>query len=168
VPRTRPSHSGTTPSEPSTCCSLVCRGDETGQALRRLGLDAGGVRADVRRIVGGGPMPDAVFDADALDSIGIDLKAVRERVEAAFGDGALERALRRTGSCGGGAFGVTPGLKQALAQALQEAARRGAQPTTADVALGLALRRDSLAAGILDAHAISPDRLRAALSASRG
>jgi ATP-dependent Clp protease ATP-binding subunit ClpA len=146
--------------------ALLGRDDEAGRALRHLGLDAAGVRVDVRRIAGDGPTPDTVFDAGALDSIGIDLEAVRERVESSFGEGALERALRRRGTCGGGAFGVSPLLKQALERALRDATQRGVQPTAADVALGLALQRDSLAADILAAHSVSAERLRAALEAS--
>ena len=143
--------------------ALLARDDETGRALRSLGLELAGVRADARRIVGDGPAQDAAFDADALGAIGIDLHAVRQRIEATFGEGALERASRRRGTCGGGAFGVAPRLKRALERAHQAAARRGTPLATADVALALAEQRDSVAARILDARGVSPERLRAAL-----
>jgi ATP-dependent Clp protease ATP-binding subunit ClpA len=145
--------------------ALLGRNDEAGRVLRQLGLDADGVRADVRRIVGEGPAPEEVFDADALRAIGIDLKAVRERAEAAFGGGALERARLRRGHCGGAAFGISPRLKQAIERASKETAQGGAELTAAAVALGLAHQRDSVAARILDAHGISPERLGAALRA---
>jgi ATP-dependent Clp protease ATP-binding subunit ClpA len=147
--------------------ALLGRDDQTGRALRRLNLDADGVRADIRRIVGEGPAPDEVFDADALRAIGIDLEAVRERAEAAFGGGALERARRRRGHCGGAGFGISPRLKQAIERASKETAQSGAELTAAAVALGLAHQRDSVAARILDAHGISPERLGAALRAPR-
>jgi ATP-dependent Clp protease ATP-binding subunit ClpA len=147
--------------------ALLRREDETGRALTHLGLDTAGVRAHVRRIAGDEPTPGAAFDADALGSIGIDLEAVRERIEASFGEGALDRASRRRGTCGG-ALGVSPRLKQALERALREAALRGDRPTAADVALGLVLQRESLAADILEAHAISPERLRTALDSPAG
>jgi len=147
--------------------ALVGRDDETGRTLRGFGLEVGGVRDDTRRIVGDGPAQEAAFDADALGAIGIDLQAVRQRVESTFGEGALERASRRRGSCGAAAFGVAPRLKQALERARQDAARRGTPLNSSDVALGLAEQRDSVAARILDAHAIAPERLRAALGGSR-
>jgi ATP-dependent Clp protease ATP-binding subunit ClpA len=147
--------------------ALLGRDDETGRTLRGLGLELAGVRDDTRRIVGDGPAQEAAFDAEALGAIGIDLQAVRQKVEATFGEGALERASRRRGSCGGAGFGVAPRLKRALESARQVAARRGTPLSAADVALGLAQQRDSVAARILDVHAISPERLRAALGGSR-
>jgi ATP-dependent Clp protease ATP-binding subunit ClpA len=143
--------------------ALLGRDDEAGRALRGFGLTLAGVREDTGRIVGEGPAPEAAFDAEALGAIGIDLEAVRQSVEATFGEGALERASRRRGSCGGAAFGVAPRLKQALETARQDAAHRGTPLAAGDVALGLAQQRDSVAARILDAHGISPERLRAAL-----
>jgi ATP-dependent Clp protease ATP-binding subunit ClpA len=148
--------------------ALVGRDDETGRALRRLGLEASGVREDVRRIVGAGPEPGQIFDSGALSAIGIDLSAVRERVEASFGEGALERAWRQRGTCHGAAFGVMPRLKRALEQARTAAAERNENLAAADVALALAEQRESVAARILDEHAISPERLRAALAAGAG
>jgi ATP-dependent Clp protease ATP-binding subunit ClpA len=142
--------------------ALLQRDDEVGRALRDLGLDVAGVRQHVRRIVGEGPKPETVFDADALAAIGVDLDAVRERIEATFGEGSLERARRRHGNCGAAAFGVSPRLKQAL-QIARDAAPEETDPTAAGIAVGLAQRRDSVAAQILDAYAISPDRLRMAL-----
>jgi ATP-dependent Clp protease ATP-binding subunit ClpA len=144
--------------------ALIGRGDETGRVLRGLGLQLEDVRADVRRIIGEGPVAEAAFDADALAAIGIDLQAVRGRAEEIFGKGALERASRRRGSCSAAAFGIAPQLKLALERARGDARRRGTPLGAADVALSLGELRDSLAARILDAHSISPERLRVALS----
>ena len=145
--------------------ALLGRDDAAGRALRGLGLTVAGVRADTGRIVGEGPAPEAVFDADALVAIGIDLEAVRQSAETT--EGALERASRRRGSCAGAAFGVAPRLKQALESARQDAALRGTPLATRDVALGLAQQRESVAARILDAHGISLERLVAALDRCR-
>jgi ATP-dependent Clp protease ATP-binding subunit ClpA len=147
--------------------ALLGRDDDAGRALRGLGLTLAGAREDTRRIVGEGPAPEAAFDADALDAIGIDLQAVRQRAEATFGEGALERASRRRGRCGGAGFGVAPRLKRALESARQEAERRGTRLGAADVALALAEQRDSVAARILDGCGISPEHLRAALGGGR-
>jgi ATP-dependent Clp protease ATP-binding subunit ClpA len=141
--------------------ALIGRDDGTGRTLRGLGLELPAVRADTRRLVGEGP--DPAFDADALGAIGIDLHAVRQRVEATFGEGALERAARRQGRCGAAAFGISPRLKQALARARHDAERGGTPLTSADVAVALAAQRDSTAARLLDAHGISAPELRAAL-----
>jgi ATP-dependent Clp protease ATP-binding subunit ClpA len=147
--------------------ALLGRDDDAGRAFRGLGLTLAGAREDTRRIVGEGPAPEAAFDADALGAIGIDLQAVRQRVEATFGEGALERASRRRGSCGGAAFGVAPRLKRALETARQEAERRGTPLSTADVAVALAEQRGAVAARILDGCGISPEHLRAALGGGR-
>ena len=142
--------------------ALLQRDDGAGRALRDLGLSPAGVREEIRRIVGEGPRPETVFDADALAAIGVDLDTVRARTEAAFGEGALERARRRGGGCGAGAFGVSPGLKQAL-QSARELTPEGTELTAASVAIGLARQGESVVAQILAAHAISPERLRTAL-----
>ena len=65
----------------------VLRADGDGaRLLAGFGVDAAGVRDDVVRIVGRG---EDDIDRDALATLGIDLDAVRERVERAFGPGAL-------------------------------------------------------------------------------
>ena len=58
-----------------------------GTSSTALGLTADVLRADVRATGG--------LDADALASIGIDLDAVRRRVEESFGPGALGTPPRR-------------------------------------------------------------------------
>lgn len=147
---------------------LLTREDAAGRALRELGLEAAGVRDDVRRITGEGPSPETVFDANALASIGVDLDAVRARVEATFGEGSLERARRGQGRCeGSAAFGVSPRLKRALESARMAAVARGEEVTAEDVLGGLARQRDSVAASILRDHGVSPSRVSAALREGR-
>ena len=144
--------------------ALLNRDDDAGRALRELGLDVASVRCDVRRIVGEGPAPETVFDADALAAIGVDLDAVRERIEASFGEGALERARRGEGTCrGAAAFGLSPRLKRAMESARCAADRRGEQLSAAQVLVALASQADTVAARILDARGISLSQIRAAL-----
>ena len=142
--------------------ALCGRDDAAGHALRQLGLDAAGARDDVLRFAG----PPAIFDADALGAIGIDLGAVRDRAEAAFGDGALERAWRGRTGCGGAAFGIAPDLKHAFERARRSAIGHGAEPTAGDVAVALAEQPGAIAARILSARRISPQTLRIALALS--
>jgi ATP-dependent Clp protease ATP-binding subunit ClpA len=138
--------------------AVAGRGDDrVATALRRLGVTAEDVRADILLLVGRGPArPGSRLDRDALASLGIDLDEVRRRLEATFGDGALERT----------AFGCTPvcpRAKQALERASDHA--QGPLVTDADVLVGLISVEDSLAAQILAGRGITPDRLREALVA---
>jgi hypothetical protein len=59
--------------------------------LRDAGVYPEQVRADVRAQVGAGPDPLGQADADALLSIGIDLDAIRSKIEETFGEGALDQ-----------------------------------------------------------------------------
>jgi ATP-dependent Clp protease ATP-binding subunit ClpA len=146
--------------------ALLGRRDTTASRLRGLGLELEVVRDEIRELVGDGPALEDTFDAEALEAIGVDLQAVRHRVEATFGEGALQRASRRRGGCGGAAFGIAPELKHALERARQNATRRGAPLGAADIALALAHQQDSVAARILDAHAIVPQSLARTLDAT--
>lgn len=65
--------------------------------LTKHGLDGPTAEATILRLLGCGEPEADSLDADALRAIGIDLSMVRERVEAAFGPGALDRAPARTG-----------------------------------------------------------------------
>ncbi|MDX6598962.1 MAG: hypothetical protein QOE87_2849 [Gaiellales bacterium] len=57
---------------------------------------------------------------------------------------------------------MSPRLKQALELA-RNAAPEGTAVTSASIAFGLARQRDSVAARILEAHGVSPERLQAGL-----
>jgi ATP-dependent Clp protease ATP-binding subunit ClpA len=84
-------------------------------ALRAVGMDTAELVAGVRRDLS----PDGL-DADALASVGIDLDAVRERADAVFGEGALDRP---TGRWRGGHIPFTADAKKTLELALREALR---------------------------------------------
>jgi ATP-dependent Clp protease ATP-binding subunit ClpA len=87
------------------------------------------------------------IDADALATLGIDLEAVRGRLEETFGRGALEQTRAGMLEPTAGIGCVAPRLKVALVHSLDHA---GEQPVQDEhVLLGLLSVRDSLAARAL-------------------
>lgn len=104
--------------------------------LRELGVSADAVEERLARCLG---TSRPTIDPDALAALGIDLETVRERLEEAFGPGALER----TPAC----LGVCPRLKMALAHAVDHA--DGHPVTDEHVLRGMLSVPDSVAARIL-------------------
>jgi len=132
-----------------------------GRVLRDFGVDVAWARSEVERIVGRGE-PD--LDADALATLGIDLDAVRERVERTFGAGALSRRRCRRGLMTGGALPFTARAKKALELSLREAIAMGDDHIGSEhVLLGLAREGDGVAGGILRSRGIDRDAVRAGL-----
>jgi ATP-dependent Clp protease ATP-binding subunit ClpA len=119
-----------------------------GRALRRLGVDLEAARGE---LAGGGFAPTTSFapeEAEALQSIGIDLDEVRRSVEDAFGEGALERAERRWLARGHIPF--SPNAKKCLELSLREALRLGDKHIgTEHIALALCRDADRSGAGRL-------------------
>ena len=137
TPSIMPAGSGTTSSAASTSCSPWCRPISLASAVlgahgitpeyveteivRRIGLGRGG---------GSGDVPFGGLDREALASIGIDLDAVRARVEATFGPHAMaeadlmvQRRLKgRRGSSRGHRFRLDP--RRALPPGLRRSRRR--------------------------------------------
>jgi ATP-dependent Clp protease ATP-binding subunit ClpA len=110
------------------------------------GLDAEELRAEV----------GANRDAEALATLGIDLDEVRDRVESAFGEGALSGRRQ----CGG-RLPFTKRSKKAMELALREAIRAGDREIgTRHVLLGVLREGDGLGARLLAAHGVTVDRLR--------
>lgn len=72
---------------------LVDRGP-AGQAFRRLGLDADEVGDSIRGEPAG-DRPASDSDDELLGGLGIDVEAIRESLDEAFGPGALDRARGR-------------------------------------------------------------------------
>jgi ATP-dependent Clp protease ATP-binding subunit ClpA len=107
--------------------------------LQRLGVDPAGLRHEMasRGEADG-------FDEDALAAMGIDLDAIRARVEERFGPGALDRPPGR-GRCRRGASGrhmpFTPQAKKVLEISLREATALGDRHIGAEHLL-LALARE--------------------------
>lgn len=75
---------------------LQSSGRELSALLAGYGLTSDAVRAEL--VVADAPGDESFDgDADALKSIGIDLRAVRDNVDRTFGSGAFDNALRSTG-----------------------------------------------------------------------
>jgi ATP-dependent Clp protease ATP-binding subunit ClpA len=138
----------------------VLRTDGGGaRLLNDLGVELAPVREDVVRMIGRG---EEDIDRDALATLGIDLDAVRERVEKAFGAGALSRR----GGCRGGTFGghtpFTPRAKKALELTLREGIALGARDLRAEhLVLGLLREGDGVAAQLLRVRGLALDEVRA-------
>lgn len=137
---------------------LALLGDDAGLAvtvLRDAGADPGDLRGRIERHVGRGPRVLGDADAAALREIGIDLDAVRAKIEATFGAGALrppvdppKRGLRRGRRRHGGPF--SPRAKKVLELSLREALRlRHNYIGTEHILLGLLREGDGLAALVL-------------------
>jgi ATP-dependent Clp protease ATP-binding subunit ClpA len=74
--------------------AAAAAGEPAGAALRNHGVTPQNVEAEIARLIGPGQAASlfSVPHREALASIGIDLDAVRERIEAAFGPDAFTRA----------------------------------------------------------------------------
>ena len=127
--------------------------DGGGARLAGCGVDAAGVRDDIVRMVGRG---DDDIDPAALATLGIDLEAVRERVERAFGPGALSRR----GRCRRGGVSMRlpfcPRAKKALELTLREAISLGDRDLRAEhIVLGLLREGDGVAARLLTERGVT-------------
>lgn len=111
------------------------------------GLDPEVLRAEIAR---------DDLDGDALATIGIDLEAVRGRVESSFGVGALS-----AGRPGSGRTPFTEPAKQALQEALRQAVADGTGEIRAEhVLLGVLAEPDGRGARLQAAHGVTAGRLR--------
>ena len=133
------------------------------ETLTEMGLTAEAVRASVVEDRQGDPL--GADDAEALKSIGIDLDAVRDTVEASFGADAFDRAEPEERR---GLFGrwlkshipFTNGAKKALELSLREAVhRKDGHIATEHLLLGI-LRAPNDAARRAIETANAPDELR--------
>jgi ATP-dependent Clp protease ATP-binding subunit ClpA len=127
--------------------------------LQGFGVELGPVREQVVAMIGRG---EDDIDRDALATLGIDLDAVRERVERTFGPGALSRR----GSCRGGTFGghipFAPRAKKALELTLREGVGLGARELRGEhLVLGLLREGDGVAAQLLHGRGVALDAVRA-------
>ncbi len=126
------------------------RAGTVANALDRLGVPPDVIHEEIRRRAGS-PPPTAI-DPQALAALGIDLDAVRARVEQTFGEGALEET--RTGC-----MRVEPCLKQVLGHALDRAG--GAPLGDEHVLLGMLSVPDSDAARVLSQLGVTLERTQA-------
>jgi ATP-dependent Clp protease ATP-binding subunit ClpA len=141
---------------------VLATGGAGARLLGGFGVEAGAVRDDVVRIIGRG---DDDLDPDALAVLGIDLDTVRERVERAFGPGALLPRRRCRRGLVGASTPFTPRAKKALELSLREAGALGARDLCGEhLVLGLLREGDGIAARILHERgvALGPTRERVA------
>ncbi|RBY83154.1 Clp protease N-terminal domain-containing protein [Blastococcus sp. TF02A-26] len=117
--------------------ALLRQGTPTAAVLGRHGLSPETVTAAVTGLTDD-------LDADALGTLGIDLDAVRERVESAFGPGALDD--RPSGRRRGGHIPFSPRAKKVLELSLRETiAMRQRTITDGHIALSLIREGQGLA-----------------------
>jgi ATP-dependent Clp protease ATP-binding subunit ClpA len=103
------------------------------------------------------PPSKSRLDPDALSALGIDLEAVRERVEETFGPGALEQTRA-------GCLGVCPRLKRALLGAFDHADDRALGDE--HILLGLLSVPDCVAARLLADFDVSLESAAAVVARS--
>ncbi|MER6400007.1 Clp protease N-terminal domain-containing protein [Kitasatospora sp. NPDC001603] len=144
--------------------------DPSAAVLVEAGLDHAAVRRAVRRMLGGAD------DAEALAAIGVDLDAVREAVESAFGEGALDAPAegpesRRRGwfraDAKGGRVPFTPRAKKVLELSLRESLRlKSGRIGVGHLLLGVVREGEGLGARIIADHGLDFAALRRAVDAT--
>lgn len=134
------------------------------QLLRDHGLDHERARSEIVRLLG---TPADDLDADALEAIGIDLSAVREKVEAAFGPGALDRPPRRNRRrtlLSGRHIPFSARAKKTLELSLREAlAMKSKDIRDGHILLGILRDGAGLGVRVMADAGIDPSSLRTAL-----
>ncbi|MEU6742375.1 Clp protease N-terminal domain-containing protein [Streptosporangium sandarakinum] len=135
------------------------------RVLARHGLDHD--RA-YRAVAGLVPPPGGGLDAEALETIGIDLSAVRERVEAAFGPGALDRGSARDRRPGG-RIPFSSRAKKTLELSLREALRlKHGYISDGHVLLGILREGQGVGARVITGAGIDAETLRREIAAELG
>ncbi|GFG52545.1 Clp protease [Mycolicibacterium agri] len=143
---------------------LQSAGRDLSRLLGGFGLTADAVRD---RLVAATYGPDESFDddADALRSIGIDLRAVRENVDLTFGAGAFDNALRKSGRRRRrrGHIPFVKPTKKALELSLREAlAHKDNGIGCEHLLLGILRGGDKFTLGLI-AERVDPSVLRSAI-----
>lgn len=133
---------------------LQSSGRELSALLAGFGLTSDAVRAELVQADAPG---DESFDddAEALQSIGIDLRAVRANVDRSFGDGAFDNALRSTGRRRRrrGHLPFTKAAKKVLELALRESlAHKDGFIGCEHILLGILRGGDDRAVGLIAEH----------------
>jgi ATP-dependent Clp protease ATP-binding subunit ClpA len=140
------------------------------RVLARHGLDHDKAGEAVARLLATpGDLGD--LDAEALNSIGIDLDAIREKVEASFGPGALDRkpgTPRRPWRLGGH-IPFNPRAKKVLELSLREAiALKHNYIGNGHILLGILRDGNGLAARVLTDAGLDLPTLRQEIEAELG
>ena len=133
----------------------------TTAVLRRHGLDHAEVAEAVASAGGDG------LDADALRTLGIDLDAVRDVVEATFGPGALDPRSGGRRKSSPGHIPFTAGAKKVLELSLRETlAMRSNRITDGHVLLGLLRDGQGPTMKVLHDRGVDPVELRRDVTAA--
>ena len=107
------------------------------------------------------------LDAEALTTLGIDLDAVRERVESAFGHGALDEPAHGHGATASGRVPFDPRAKKVLELSLREAlALKHRHIADGHIALGLLREGQGLAMKVIADRGIDAVELRREVTAA--
>jgi ATP-dependent Clp protease ATP-binding subunit ClpA len=131
-------------------------GTPVADVLDRHGLDHASAVSAIARFTG-----SAGLDADALGAVGIDLDAVRQRVEATFGPGALDSPGRKRGREVSGHIPFTPRAKKVLELSLREAvAMKSSSIGDGHILLGMLREGEGLAMKVISDRGIDPATLR--------
>ena len=142
------------------------------RVLARMGVASEAARERVLALLQPGE-DDLASYADALDAIGIDLARVRERIESAFGPGALAPRLQLRTTCRRpplpGALPATPRLKKSFELAWREAELlRQDRIGTEHLLLGLLREGEGIAARVLGGIGVTLTEARARVLELRG
>jgi ATP-dependent Clp protease ATP-binding subunit ClpA len=133
---------------------------DSARCLSMQRVDHDQVREALVRIL---PVPYGDLDAEALETLGIDLSAVREKVEATFGVGALDQPGRSRGQRRRIAFGIpfTARAKKVVELSLREALRLNHKHIAdGHILLGLLREGEGLAVRILVDTGVDLESLR--------
>ena len=140
---------------------------ESARCLSLQRVDHDHVREALTRII---PVSPGDLDAEALETIGIDLSAVRDKVEATFGAGALDQPPGCRDPRGRLTYGhipFTPRAKKVLELSLREAVRlHHRHIADGHILLGLLREGDGLAVRILVDAGADLDSLRRDVTAA--
>jgi ATP-dependent Clp protease ATP-binding subunit ClpA len=142
---------------------MQAAGEELSAVLTGYGLTAEVVRARLAESSTGDKSLDE--DADALSTIGIDLRAVRDSVARTFGADAFDNALARSGRRRRprGHISFSHGARKALELALREAlAHNDSEIACEHLLLGILRSGDKAAIGLVTEHVYTA-QLRAAV-----
>lgn len=142
---------------------LQAAGEELGTVLTGYGLTAEIVRARLAE----GSAGDEAFDedADALSTIGIDLRAVRDSVARTFGSDAFDNAMSRSGRRrrSRGRIPLDRGAKKVIELSLREAlAHKDNEIRCEHLLLGILRAGDRAAIALITEHVYTA-QLRAAV-----
>lgn len=106
---------------------------------------------------------DSPLDAEALEAIGIDLEAVRGKLESVFGKGVLDTPQRATRR--GGHHFLGPDARKTLELSLRESIAAHSRSITAAHILLAILRTDGGGVRVLREAGLDPQALRHELTA---